>query len=477
MPQPKINLKNFAAVQQEAIANFQLGNTGPADPTSLADLKAKLANARNLLPPVYRVSLYDPFTTWLNQLTPQDYTDITGNDNAKMFVFDFAQSIIQHATHFQRDATSAFQEVVSDLYDGFLSAEDRQHIKMPDFEVIAPIVKWGNPEDGPYTITIEQAQQIKVQNAVVSLPPAIAQGVLVAWSSLAHETAGHDIAHADDGLVPEMQAAVANAIRKDTKIKSAAMKNLLATYWSNCMDETSADVMGILNMGPAPAIGMIPFFRSFLHQFGRPAKLRNTGPGDDPHPADILRVMLGASAVRGLSFAGAWADAILAEGLKDLTTIKLGTTGAPVTVDKASAQRSADIAASTLMNFKFNALGGHALKEIQDWKDADEQVVASIRGVFNGTATASASVMQGAYAAHVVAAAVYESMLVVQPIAPLFTKMIAMLKQMHDTNAGWGPMFVLQPGNMKRDVMIQLDEATLNPPVAKSVKKKAAGKK
>jgi hypothetical protein len=313
----------------------------------------------------------------------------------------------------------------------------------------------------------------------VSLPPAIAHGVLVAWSSLAHETAGHDIAHADDGLVPEMQAAVANAIRKDTKIKSAAMKNLLATYWSNCMDETSADVMGILNMGPAPAIGMIPFFRSFLHQVGRPAKLRNTGPGEDPHPADILRVMLGASAVRGLSFAGsgAWADAILAEGLKDLTSIKLSTTGPLVTIDKASAQRSADIAAATLMNFKFNALGGHSLREIQDWKDADEQVVANIRGVFNGTSTATSAVMQGAYAAHVVAAAVYESMMVVQPIAPLFTKMIALLKQMHDANAGWGPMFVLQPGNMKRDVMIQLNNEAQETPVVKAKKKKAAGKK
>jgi hypothetical protein len=365
--------------------------------------------------------------------------------------------------------------VVSDLYDGFLSAEDRQHIKMPDFDVITPIVKWGNPDDGPYTITIEQSMQIKVENAIVNLPPAIAKGVLVAWSSLAHETAGHDIAHADDGLVEEMQQAVANAIRKDTKIKNASVKNFLAQYWSNCMDETSADVMGILNMGPAPAIGMIPFFRSFLKQFGNDPQLRNEGPGDDPHPADILRVMLGSAAVRGLSFgnAGVWADAILAEGLKDLTTIKLGVSSTERTIDTASAQRSAEIVASTLMTFSFTKLNNHSLMDIQDWKDADETIVTAVRGMLNGSAaTLSPDVMKGVYAAHVVAAAVYEALEVTQPIAPLFQKMIALLKQMHDANAGWGPMFVLQPGNMKRDTVLQLHTDP-----AKAIRKKAAGKK
>ena len=123
MPQPKINLKNFAAVQQEAISNFQFSNLGPAGPTSLADLKAKLANTRDLLPPVYRVSLYDPFSAWVNQLTQQDYDNIMGNPGAKSFVFDFAQSVIQHATKYEHDATCAFQEVVSDMYDGFLDLQ------------------------------------------------------------------------------------------------------------------------------------------------------------------------------------------------------------------------------------------------------------------------------------------------------------------------------------------------------------------
>ena len=37
-----------------------------------------------------------------------------------------------------------FQEVISDLYDGFLSAEDRRGVKEPDFETIPPLVKPGS---------------------------------------------------------------------------------------------------------------------------------------------------------------------------------------------------------------------------------------------------------------------------------------------------------------------------------------------
>ncbi|HTP60329.1 MAG TPA: hypothetical protein VMM82_15510 [Spirochaetia bacterium] len=455
-----INLDNFAAAQQEAIADFKFDIKGPPNPPSLSELKSRLSAAQSKLPPVYREALCAPFLKVVGGLSDSDFASIVSNPNTSSFFFDFAQAILQHAESFEPQATGAFQEVVADLYDGFLSHEDRANIKLPDRDTITPIVKWGNPEDGPYTITIESARQLGVECAIVNLPPAIARGVLVAWSSLAHETAGHDVAHADIGLVPEMKQTVRNAILTSKKIGNATIRNTLATYWSNCMDETSADIMGILNMGPAPAIGMIPFFRSFLAQYGQPPRLRNAGPADDPHPADILRVMLGSAAVKLLSFADAadWAAAILNEGLKDLTTIYLnGSSGSPgVQVDAASAQASADIVAATLVTAPFETLRHHCLKEIQDWQQSDEQIAQSLRAVLRKQGAATQEELKGAYAAHLVAAAVYEALETPQAIAPLFQSMVSILKQMHDANAAWGPLYVMHPGNIVKDRAFRL---------------------
>jgi len=456
----KVELANFAAAQKEAIDDFKLRLEGPANPASLADLKSRLSGAQDKLPPVYRQALYAPYVALVNTLKDADFAGIVHNPDTASFFFDFAQAILQHAEGYAAKATGAFQEVVSDLYDGFLSQEDRSHIKLPDRDTITPIVKWGNPQDGPYTITIESARQIKVGCAVVNLPPAIASGVLVGWSSLAHETAGHDIAHADEGLVPEMKQRVQDAIAASKKIAGASLKKTLASYWGRCMDETSADIMGILNMGPAPAIGMIPFFRSFLVQFGRQPHLRNEGPSGDPHPADILRVMLGAAAVKLLSFGSAsdWAAAISKEGLKDLTTIYLdgdGTTKG-TKVDADAAQASADIVAATLITTPFETLHRHSLQEIQDWKESDEQIAQGLRAVLRKQSPATAEELKGAYAAHLVAAAVYEALEVSQGIAPLFQSMIDILKQMHDANAAWGPLYVMHPGNIKKDTILRL---------------------
>ncbi|MBJ8206491.1 hypothetical protein JDS91_35895 [Bacillus cereus] len=44
--------------------------------------------------------------------------------------------------------------------------------------------------------------------AVVSLPPVNATQGLLAWSSIGHETGGHDILQADTGLLDELADSV-----------------------------------------------------------------------------------------------------------------------------------------------------------------------------------------------------------------------------------------------------------------------------
>ena len=120
------------------------------------------------------------------------------------------------------------------------------------------------------------------RRAVVSVPPAHARFGLLAWSALGHETAGHDILHADTGLPEEISKAVQIALEEQ------GLKDGLPEYWSSRIDETASDVCGILNMGPAAGIGLIGYFRGLNKAFGGEPKLRNQG-GRGPHPADILR--------------------------------------------------------------------------------------------------------------------------------------------------------------------------------------------
>ena len=222
---------------------------------------------------------------------------------------------------------------MSDLYDGFLSAEDRRGVGPPDHGVTPPLVRWGEAESGPYTWPATAAETFGVEAAVVSLPAANATGGLLAWPALAHETAGHDILAADDGLREGLSCAVKK------KVLAKDIDLAVAAYWSERVDEAAADVLGVLNMGPAAAVGMLGYFRALNGAWRGVPELRSAGKEEDPHPADIARAYLAAETVRLLSFEGAarWADRLTAEADRDLGTVRLGDVTVPAGVARASA--------------------------------------------------------------------------------------------------------------------------------------------
>ena len=234
-------------------------------------------------------------------------------------MFDIAQAILQNGEGFEPIATDGFEEVVSDLYDGFLSAEDRAGIKPPDDAVLAPLVNGVTLTSAP---TLGQSMRRLLLIARRPSSICLRRTHVMACSHgprWGDETAGHDILHADDGLQDEISRAVRAAIVAD------GLGGPLADYWSQRIDETASDVMGILNMGPAAGIGLVVYFRGLNAAFSGVATLRNDGPDGDPHPADILRGFLAAATVRLLSFDGAaaWADAIEQETEKDVTQIRI----------------------------------------------------------------------------------------------------------------------------------------------------------
>jgi hypothetical protein len=358
-------------------------------------------------------------------------------------MLDIAQALLQRGEKFEPKAVGAFEEVVSDLYDGFLGAEDRRGVNPPDKEVDPPLVKFGNPAFGPYTWPADATESFGLRVAVVNLPPANDWRGLLAWPALGHETAGHDILHADNGLLAEVSSAVRTGLTNENGTGG------LAAYWADRIDETASDVFGILNMGPAAGIGLIGFFRGLNAAFGGVGKLRNVGPDSDVHPADIVRGFLAAATVRLLEFGGAtvWADVIEGETEKDLETVRL----AGKKIDSKVAKKSAEVVARVIVTHPMGSLENHALGEIQNWRDADEEIVQRLSESLTTANPVPSDLPSKIYAAHMVAAATMAALAQGANIPALFQRMLDLLKQKHDANPTLGPLLVRHPGNISRD--------------------------
>jgi len=440
----KPDIGNLEACVEDARRAALDADEGPPKPLEFAPLRGRLQAARQKLPPLYRKTLWDPYVATLEQLGESGFVKILMKDPAGEgtagLMLDIAQAVVQNGEDYQKRATDGFQEVVSDLYDGFLSAEDRKAVRPPEAGTIPPLVKWGNPDFGPYTWTADAVRAFGIEPPIVNLPPANARRGLLAWSALGHETAGHDILHADAGLLEQLGAAVHGRFAE----KKLDLK--LATYWADRIDETASDVLGVLNLGPAAGIGLIGYFRALNGAYIGQAKLRSDGPANDPHPADILRGFLAAACVKRLEFSGAksWADLIQIEAQKDVGTIVL----AGANVSEAEAVESADAVAEVVMGGRMQALEMHPLGYIQNWRDTDEAIAQQLRGFLATVGELPNQLASGVYAAHAVAAAVTAALAAQGNIELIFDRMLALLKRMHDANPSWGPLYVRQPGNL-----------------------------
>lgn len=402
---------------------------------------------KDAFPPVYQSSMFDPFVSYLERLGDWGFSSIfsyPGNDPQQGFfqqiIPDVAEAFLQ-ATDIQiRKATNAFQELVSDLYDGFLSEESRtsnqtgRPIKPPDRGILAPLVKWGNPDAGPYTWPADATSALNLKAAIVSLPPAHIGGGLLAWATIPHETGGHDLLHADNGLLEELgNKAYAGVI---AQFPGDAF---LANYWKLCIDETASDVVGLLNAGPAAGISLVGYFRGLLG-----SGLRNTGslPPADTHPVDILRGFIAAHVVENLSFSGAkeWGSAIRQEVKKDLQTIYLvdSQKGLYYKIPQQKAIRSAEIVADIIMNSSLTSLEGHSLREIQDWTDDDQRISDELGSLLkSGRPLPSTYQNSGYFATHVLSGAVQEALKSGADVGMIFNRMVDFLDVMHQYNQTW----------------------------------------
>jgi hypothetical protein len=260
--------------------------------------------------------------------------------------------------------------------------------------------------DGPFTIESDlMKEKAGVSIGLVSLP-ATYRDHPVLWAGLSHEVGGHDVVHADDGLVAEMvgktRALLTPRFVPLQNLDTAALNALIWSYW---MDEAAADVYGVLNMGPAFAINLAGFLAAFR------AKRRGQTEAGDPfvsvdtavlpngdmeeHPIDLLRFHIAIGAVeglKGLSVARRNDYVASIEAVANLVAggaAEIGVRG-HVPIDKNSGieveknMKLTDAAAAArkvgrmLATERFARLNNHCIQDIETWDDTDEEMAQEI---------------------------------------------------------------------------------------------------
>jgi hypothetical protein len=147
----------------------------------------------------------------------------------------------------------------------------------------------------------------------------------------------------------------------------------------------------------------------------------------------------------------------------------------------------AQTVAHTLTRTKLRALEIHSLIEIQNWQDTDEQIVDRIIPIFTDaealpeemTEGDKERLLKGAYAAHVVSAAVIAAAAGVAEVSTIQSRMVEYLYLMHQYNPAWCPLQIEYPGDMSMRLAFPSfgdGSVTVEPRKAKVLKKKGRKK-
>lgn len=182
------------------------GTDGEPMPEGTALAKA-IQQAAPVLPHHYRDSYAAPLQAALPRLMK-----LPAGDRYKLEAF--AGAVYQHAAG---DAITKplnrFLAVVSDLYRSFLDRDKRSGAGIPLAETLPPLAMFQHDGGkGPFTMAINYVEQhIGGSVGVVSMPATYAAHPVI-WAALCHETGGHDVAHADEGLLDELGSGMLSAL-------------------------------------------------------------------------------------------------------------------------------------------------------------------------------------------------------------------------------------------------------------------------
>ena len=293
-----------------------------------------------------------------------------------------------------------FSVVIADLYRSFLEKEKRLGLRIPLAEVLPPLATF-RPDCtmGPYTYESDVVHSIiGSEVGVVSLPSSYRNHPLL-WGLLAHETGGHDVLHADRWLLPELGAGTAALLNSWAPYfgQSPGVASLLGMLWKYWIDESAADIYGLLNLGPAFSLNLTAWLAALRAEAGLPLPTLMLSPAVAPngtldnHPPDILRIHLAIGGIGSLTalnpalrqaYIGLLLElAELAAGGRDTVSIQgnlplHGQSKVPVQVEMPLAlmQFSAMLVGGYIATAPLHALGGNTIQQIETWDDLDEMI-------------------------------------------------------------------------------------------------------
>jgi len=386
-----------------------------------AELATKIDMGTAFVPPLYKQS----YAASLGTAFPDLLRQLGGTPTAQAVaeLEPFCAPIYQHAKGVTRTKVTPelqrFLAVISNLYRSFLNSNKRLAVGMPVLATEIPPLAFfqSNGDQGPYTITSESMERVLgTPVCVVSLPGSYRQHPII-WASLTHEVCGHDVAHADRDLIPELVAGVRSMFNATSFPADAALTGdrLSALVWSYWIDEAVADVYGLLNMGPTFPFNLGAFFsaltnRGFRDQGVRPpplTSLRTTSGPDragkmDEHPTDILRLHLAIGVIESLT---SLSSPVRQTYVNDVEAVaQLAANGAGVVelnglvevshddwrpvnarIPLADAQATAKRVGAFIATAQLSALGGKSIQDIETWDDTDEETATKIsRQILNG---------------------------------------------------------------------------------------------
>jgi hypothetical protein len=313
-------------------------------------------------------------------------------------------AVYQHGNASIRPPLHRFLAVISDLFRSFLSAQKRAQADFPLVEQLPPMAMFQhNGQNGPFTLPVDAVRQLfGGSSGVVSMPATYKEHPFL-WAALSHETGGHDVTHADAGLLPELRAGVRSffggPLGGNSNPSTGQLLGLLWDYW---MDEASADVYGVLNIGPNFGLNLVAFFAALNAQAlqqGKPILRTESGADNsgnlDVHPTDILRPYLILGVIGGLQRLSQEAKDGYSKDLETLAQLCAPSTksvqfngvvtsssGEQMRLNQTlpfdDLQHSARRVGAFIATTQLNSLGKHSIQDIETWDDADEAVAASI---------------------------------------------------------------------------------------------------
>lgn len=258
---------------------FEAGPVDPprigTDPDILRTLRRQIQAGSKQLPKPYHRDYISPLLANLSQIMADPIPELSKEHSGGVILpgqrifplfrlMAILNSGIQPAvTNGVAPALRQLQAVVSDMYDSFVRSRERLGIEPPLEQPIPPLTAFVPPIPGaflslqtdvppwPLMIEIDQMQKFSegFKTGVVSLPSGFRSHPLL-WGVLAHEVGGHDVLHADEKLIPELEGIV------QTKLKQK-YPDVICQLWHYWFEESAAEVCGALNIGPA--YGIIAF--------------------------------------------------------------------------------------------------------------------------------------------------------------------------------------------------------------------------